>query len=163
MKTLLRTILLLSLIVWLGAEIFFPIVATITFTTLAPETHMAGSIVGHLLRILHGMGLVSGMIALAVLAVAPVVSLYKPRAVLAPMILLVAMIAGTVTSQYGIIPAMERDRIDAGGAIDTTSPANPNTAHFNALHRRSKNVEGAILLLGLCVVVLTALAENAKS
>jgi hypothetical protein len=32
MKTLLRTLLYLALIVWLGAEIFFPVVAAITFT-----------------------------------------------------------------------------------------------------------------------------------
>ena len=65
MKTLYRTLLYLALIVWLGAEIFFPIVAAITFQTLRPDTHTAGTIVGHLLRILHGMGLVSGMVALA--------------------------------------------------------------------------------------------------
>jgi hypothetical protein len=70
MKTLLRTLLYLALVVWLGAEIFFPIVAAITFQTLTPDTHKAGSIVGELLRILHGMGLVSGMVALALLALA---------------------------------------------------------------------------------------------
>ena len=93
MKTLLRTLLYLALIVWLGAEIFFPIVAAITFTTLRPDTHTAGTIVGQLLRILHGMGLVSGMVALALLALAPAWGIYKPRAVLAPMALLVLMIA----------------------------------------------------------------------
>ena len=67
MKTFLRTLLYLSLIVWLGAEIFFPVVAAITFMTLRPDTHTAGTIVGQLLRILHGMGLVSGMVALALL------------------------------------------------------------------------------------------------
>ena len=71
LKTLLRTLLYFALIVWLGAEIFFPVVAAITFTTLSPDTHTAGSIVGELLRILHGMGLVSGMVALALFALAP--------------------------------------------------------------------------------------------
>ena len=70
MKTLLRTLLSLSLIVWIGAEIFFPIVAAVTFNKLRPDTHTAGTIVGQLIRILHGMGLVSGMVALAVLALA---------------------------------------------------------------------------------------------
>jgi hypothetical protein len=58
MKTLLRTLLFLSLIVWIGAEIFFPIVAAITFGSLPGSTHTAGTIVGQLLRILHGMGIV---------------------------------------------------------------------------------------------------------
>src|SRR5471030_2011296 len=119
MKTLLRTLLFLALIVWLGAEIFFPVVAAITFTTLRADTHTAGTIVGQLLRILHGMGLVSGMIALALLALAPAWGIYKPRAVMPPMGLVVLMIVLTAFSQFVIIHSMERDRIAAGGAIDT--------------------------------------------
>jgi hypothetical protein len=163
MKTLLRTLLYLALIVWLGAEIFFPVVAAITFTTLRPDTHTAGSIVGELLRILHGMGLVSGMVALAVLALAPAWSIYKPRAVLAPMALLVLMIGLTVYSQFAIMPAMERDRVAAGGVIDTADLANPTTADFSKLHNRSEYVEETILLMGLATVVLVAAAESGKS
>jgi hypothetical protein len=162
MRILLRTLLALSLIVWIGSEIFFPIVAAITFSTLQPDTHTAGAIVGQLIRILHGMGLVSGMVALAVMALAPAWGIYKPRAVLAPMIVVVLMIACTVYSQFGIIPAMERDRIAAGGAIDTTDATNAITVHFNKLHNRSEFVEEAVLLLGLATVVLMARAETAR-
>jgi len=161
LKTLLRTLLYLALIVWLGAEIFFPIVAAITFTTLSPNTHTAGAIVGRLLGILHGMGLVSGMVALALLALAPVWAIYKPRAVLAPMILVVLMIALTGFSQFAIIPAMERDRLAAGGAIDAAAATDPSRIHFNKLHSRSEFVEEAILLLGIATVVLVARAETA--
>jgi hypothetical protein len=163
MKTLFRTLLSFSLIVWIGAEIFFPIVAAITFGALVPDTHTAGTIVGQLLRILHGMGLVSGMVALAVLALAPAWGIYKPRAVLAPMALTILMIAGTVYSQFAIIPAMERDRIAAGGAIDTSDAENAITEHFNTLHRRSEHLEGAILLLGLATVALVAWAESSRT
>ena len=162
MKTLLRSLLFLALIIWIGAEIFFPIVAAITFKTLRPDTHTAGAIVGQLLRILHGMGLVAGMVALAALALAPAWSIYRPRTVLAPMILLVVMVAATVYSQFGIIPAMERDRIAAGGVIDTANLANPTTVHFNKLHRRSEFVEETVLLLGLATVVLVAWAETTR-
>ena len=162
MKTLLRTLLSCALIVWIGAEIFFPIVAAITFNTLRPDTHTAGTIVGQLLRILHGMGLVAGVVALAVLALAPAWGIYKPRTVLAPMVLLVVMIAATVYSQFGIIPAMDRDRSAAGGAIDTTDITNPATIHFNTLHQRSVFVEESVLLLGLATVVLVAWAESAR-
>lgn len=163
MKTLLRTLLYLSLIVWLGAEIFFPVVAAITFTTLQPDTHTAGTIVGHLLGILHRMGMVSGIVALALLALAPAWNIYKPRAVLAPMALIVLMLGCTVYSHYGIIPAMDRDRAAAGGAIDVNDPANPITARFNQLHNRSEHVEEAILLMGLASVALVAWAETTRS
>jgi hypothetical protein len=159
MKTLVRTLLYLSLIVWLGAEIFFPIVAAVTFGKLLPDTHSAGSIVGQLIHILHGMGLVSGMVALALLALAPAWGIYKPRAALAPMCLIVLMLAFTVYSQFSIIPSMERDRIAAGGAIDTTDA---NTVDFNKLHNRSEHVEEAILLLGLATVALVAYCETTR-
>jgi hypothetical protein len=163
MKTLFRTLLYLALIIWLGAEIFFPVVAAVTFETLRPDTHTAGMIVGSLLRILHGMGLVSAMVALALLALGPAWGIYKPRMVLVPMALLVLAIGFTIYSQFSIIPAMERDRINAGGAIDAVDAANPSRMDFNRLHHRSENVEGVILLLGLAAVVFVARAETGKA
>lgn len=160
MKTLLRTLLSLALIVWMGAEIFFPIVAAITFAALQPDTHVAGMIIAALIRILHEMGLVAGMVALAVLALAPAWGIYKPRTVLAPMILVVLMLGCTVYSQFSILPNMERDRIAAGGAIDTSDASNAITIHFNKLHSRSEYVEESILLLGLATVVLVSWAEG---
>lgn len=160
MKTLLRTLLYLALIVWLGAEIFFPVIAAVAFGALQADTHVAGAIVGSLLRILHGMGLVCGLVALALLALAPAWSIYKPRTVLAPMILIVLMLICAVYSQYVIIPAMERDRIAAGGAIDLQSPGDPNVADFNKLHNRSERVETILLLLGITTVVFVARAES---
>src|SRR4051812_16306570 len=162
MKTLLRTLLYLALIVWLGAEIFFPVVAAVTFGTLQGATHTAGTIVGELLRIVHGMGIVSGLVLLALLALAPAWHIYKPRPVLAPMVLVLLMLGCTAYSQYGIIPAMERDRIAAGGEIDTADISNPNTIHFNKLHNRSERIEGVILLLGITTVVLVAWAESVR-
>lgn len=162
MKTLLRTLLYLALIVWLGAEVFFPVVAAITFMTV-PDTHMAGTVVGHLLRILHSMGLVAGIVALILLALAPAWNIYKSRTVLAPMVLLVVMLAATAYSQYGIIPAMERDRIAAGGAINTEDHTNPAVADFNRLHNRSTLVEETVLVLGLITVALVAYSESARA
>lgn len=161
MKIVLRTLLYLALIVWLGAEIFFPVVAAITFMTV-PDTHVAGTIVGQLLRILHGMGLISGAIALALLALAPSWGIYKSRTVVAPMILLIAMIACTCYSQFIVIPAMERDRIAAGGSVNAADAANPARAHFNELHVVSERVEQAVLLVGLATVVLLARAETVR-
>ena len=78
------------------------------------------------------------------------------------MILIVVMMSLTVYSQYGIIPAMERDRIAEGGIIDPAGTS-PITQHFNKLHSRSEWVEEAVLLLGVATVVLVARAETSKS
>jgi len=127
-----------------------------------PDTHAAGTIVGQLLRILHGMGLVSGMVALALLALGPAWGLYKPRNVLAPMALVVLMIALTLYSQFGVMRAMDRDIVAAGGAINTMDATNPYTIDFNKLHNRSEDVEMAILLFGLVTVVFVARAESVR-
>jgi hypothetical protein len=118
--------------------------------------------VGELLRILHGMGIVCGLVLLALMALAPAWNIYKPKSVLAPMTLVVLMLACTAFSQYVIIPAMERDRAAAGGAIDTADSTNPTTIHFNMLHNRSEHVEEAILLFGITTVVLVAWAESVR-
>ena len=141
MKTLLRTLLYLALIVWLGAEVFFPVVAATTFMTLQPDTHSAGAIVGQLLRILHQMGLVSGLVILALLALSPAWNIYRSHSVIAPMALVVVMIACTAYSQYVIIPAMERDRIAAGGAITAANTSNPNRAHLQNSLPPSKHLK----------------------
>jgi hypothetical protein len=160
MKTLLRTVLHLALIVWLGAEIFFPIVAAVTFATLRPDTHAAGAIVGHLLRILHGMGYSCGMIAVLILALGATRNYFHPRAVLMPITLLAVMIGLTLYSQLCIIPAMERDRIVVGGVIEAADAANPSRMDFERLHRRSVYGEESVLLLGLATVALVSRAES---
>lgn len=163
MKTLLRSLLSLALIVWVGAEIFFPVVAATTFRVLAPNTHTAGAIVGSLLRTLHYVGMVAGMVALAVLALGPVWGFARSRILLAAMALLVLMISCTVYSQFVIIPAMDRDRVAAGGAIDGVPETHPARVHFNQLHKQSTKVEGAVLLFGLTTVVLLAYAEASRT
>jgi hypothetical protein len=162
MKTLFRTLLFLSLAVWVGGEIFFPFVAAITFNTLSPDTHSAGIIVGHLLRVLHEMGLVSGLVALLALAALLGLRIYNRGAALAAIALLAVMAALTAYSQFAIIPAMERDRISCGGAIGQTDQSSPCRVNFEQLHHRSEAVEGAILLLGLLTIVCVAKAETAR-
>ena len=60
----LRFLIFLSLIVWLGGLIFFPVVAQTAFSVL-PTRHLAGLMVGRSLGILHWMGIVSGLVFLA--------------------------------------------------------------------------------------------------
>ena len=161
MKTTLRSLIFLTLIVWLGAETFFPVVAAVTFGHLVPDTHAAGSIVGSLLRILHQIGLTCGLLLLLFLALAPTLRVYSSRRVLAPMVVLLFALGLTAYSQFGIIPTMERDRIAAGGAVDLAPPENPARIDFNRLHRLSETVEEITLLLGLISVVPIARAETA--
>jgi Domain of unknown function (DUF4149) len=161
MKTVLRTLISLCLIVWIGAEIFFPVVAALTFTILAPDTHTAGRIVGSCLRVLHYEGLVAGVLLVGFLLLGGRIAMFSRRNLRIALVLAVGMLALTAVSQFGIIPRMEAYRIEAGGAIDTAALDDPARVAFERLHNTSENVEEVVLLLGLVLVGVLATAADA--
>src|SRR3954471_17099774 len=61
---LLRFLMLLALIVWIGGIIFFAFVLAPTLFGVLPTTKLAGDVVSATLTKLHWMGLVSGVVFL---------------------------------------------------------------------------------------------------
>jgi hypothetical protein len=78
------------------------------------------------------------------------------RLLMTESILIIVMILATKYVQSGILPAMERDRAAAGGDINAVPQDNPARVDFDRQHALSEKVEGAILFLGLGVVLLMA-------
>jgi uncharacterized membrane protein len=155
MPSFFRILRLLSMVVWVGGLIFFAFVlAPVAFQVL-PSTHEAGLIVGATLRILNRLGLVCGFLFLIATFCHWLKSNQRERTLFTTQFAaVVLMIAATIYVQAAIIPAMERDRIAAGGDIDAVPPGNPARIDFERLHPLSEKVEGAALLLGLGVVIL---------
>jgi hypothetical protein len=160
MKTALRALIVLLIVLWLGGVMFFPIVAASAFTTL-PDTHMAGMVVAKCLRILHYEGLFSGSLLILLLLAAQTVRAV-PRSVAAPVAVTLVMLGLTAFSQFSIIPKMEGYRIAAGGAIDAVPPDNPNRVAFNKLHGVSEKVEEGVLVGGVVLVALLAMGPKAS-
>jgi hypothetical protein len=158
MKTLLRAVILLLVVLWLGGVMFFPIVAASAFGSIS-DTHLAGTIVAKCLRILHYEGLFSGSVIILLLLVAQTVRAV-PRSVAAPVIVTLLMLGLTAFSQYSIIPKMEGYRIAAGGAIDAVPVDDPNRVAFNKLHGVSESVEEGVLVGGIVLVVLLAMGPR---
>ena len=154
MKTLLRALILILIVLWLGGVLFFPVVAATAFSSLS-DTHAAGTIVGKCLRILHYEGLFAGTFLVVLLLAARRFRAYT-RNIGLPVFFALAMLALTAYSQFWIIPKMEGYRIAAGGAIDAVSANDPNRIAFNRLHVVSERVEEGVLLAGLVLVVLVA-------
>jgi len=153
MKTLLRSIILLLIVLWLGAVMFFPVVAAAAFNTI-DDTHLAGSVVRKCLLALHHEGLFAGTLIVVLLLIARTIGAF--RRVALPVMFALIMLGLTSYSQFWIIPKMEGYRVAAGGAIDITNPSDPHTAAFNKLHALSEKVELGVLLGGVLVVVLLA-------
>jgi hypothetical protein len=150
----LRFLILLSLVVWVGGLIFFPVLAGTAFSVL-PSPHLAGLVVRRSLIILHWMGIVSGVVFLASSlfynwAAHSDAHLFSVRH-----LLVCLMLALTCISQFGIISRMDKLR-NVLGDVASAAIDNPVRMQFDALHVWSTRVEGGVLLLGLVVAYLTA-------
>jgi uncharacterized membrane protein len=151
----LRFLMLLSLVCWIGGLIFFAFVLAPTAFSVLPTTHLAGNVVGRVLGKLHWIAIFSGIVYL-------VSSMFYSRLTdgtahvfAVRHLLLCLMLALTLISQFGIIPRMDTLRASLGD-VRSAPIDNPERVQFDALHVWSTRVEGAVLLLGLVVVYLTA-------
>ncbi|MCU1286585.1 MAG: hypothetical protein JWO13_2935 [Acidobacteriales bacterium] len=150
MNTLLRFMLLLCLIAWLGGIIFFSLIAApATFKTMElikDSQPFAGLLISRMLFPLHALGQLCAVIFLIASA-----ALYRSIRRI-PQFLIVIMFALTLFSQYWVTPRIEDLRfVVAEKNVDMAK-----RAEFDKLHRTSVGLEGAVLLLGLGVVWLVA-------
>jgi hypothetical protein len=153
----LRFLMLLSVIVWVGGLIFFPVVAQTAFSVL-PTRHLAGLVVGRSLGILHWMGIASGVVFLASSILHNRLTSGAAHLFGGRNVLVCLMLGLTVISQFGVIPRMDALRAQIHGEIDSVPVDNPARMQFDALHVWSRRLEGAVLLLGLVAAYLTASA-----
>ncbi|MGA2003401.1 MAG: DUF4149 domain-containing protein [Terriglobales bacterium] len=153
----LRFLMLLALVVWIGGVIFLAFVEAPTAFSpgLLPTRHMAGSIVGHSLDLLHTMGIISGFVFLIASMVYCRMTSGNARPLALRHLLIVLMLTITMISQFAISPKMHALRAQAV-VIDSLTLDNPIRAEFDRLHVWSENFEGAVLLLGLIAVFRTA-------
>ncbi len=155
MVVFLRVLRLLAIVVWVGGLVFFAfVVAPVAFSVL-PSTHEAGTVVRATLGVLNEMGYFCGLVFLLATSLLWLRCEKRGHWRFAAQCLLAAlMLAATVYVQASIVPAMERDRIAAGGDVDAAPKDNPARLDFERLHPLSEKVEGSALFLGLAVVVL---------
>jgi uncharacterized membrane protein len=155
----LRFLMLLSLIAWIGGLIFFAFVLapTVFGPGVLPNTHLAGNIVGRALGKLHWIAIVSGIVFLASSLLYSRLTDGTTHVFAMRHVLICGMLGLTLLSQFWIIPRM--DTLRASVSDFTTVPLdNPARVQFDALHAWSTRVEGAVLLLGLVAIYLTASA-----
>src|ERR1700739_1746976 len=105
MKTAMRALIFLFVVMWLGGVMFFPIVAASAFGSIT-DTHAAGTIVARCLRVLHYEGLFAGAPFVLLLLAAQLIRAL-PRSAAAPVVVTLIMLGLTAYSQFSIIPRME--------------------------------------------------------
>jgi hypothetical protein len=141
----LRFLMLLSLAAWIGGLIFFAFVLAPTAFQVLPNTHLAGNLVGRSL----GKSLLYSRLTDGT---AHVFAMRHG--------LICLMLGLTLLSQFWIIPKMDTLRATVGD-FATVPLTDPARVQFDALHVWSTRVEGAVLLLGLVAIYVTAVALKA--
>jgi len=146
--------MLLALIVWIGGVIFFAFVLAPTVFSVLPTTKLAGDVVSATLTKLHWLGLISGVVFLISSLLYNWQEYAQLRAFGAAHVLVVLMLILTTYSQFNITPRMRELRAEIQ-SVDNL-PGDGSRVEFDRLHAWSTRLEGAVLILGLGVVILTA-------
>jgi uncharacterized membrane protein len=157
----LRFLMLLSLAAWIGGLIFFAFVLAPTAFQVLPNTHLAGNVVGRALGKLHWIAIVSGIVFLVSSLLYSRLTDGTAHVFAARHIVICLMLGLTLLSQFWIIPRMDTLRASIGD-FAVVPLTNPVRVQFDALHVWSTRVEGAVLLLGLLAIYLTAAGFTAR-
>jgi len=157
MTFVLHALRLLAIVVWVGGLVFFAAVeAPAAFRVMGTTSQFAqliGGSVAELNQIGHACGF---FFLLTAIALWSRTSPSGRRLLMTESVLIIGMILATKYVQSAILPVMERDRAAAGGDINAVPQNNPARVEFDREHSLSEKVEGAILFLGLGVVLLMA-------
>jgi len=153
--SLVRFLMLLSLVVWIGGLIFFAFVLAPTVFAVLPTRQFAGNVVSRSLGILHWIAISCGVI----FAITSMIDSRVVNGVAQPFALrnlvVYAMLILTLVAMFGIESRMLELRGQMG-VIDEVPHDNPLRVEFNRLHVWSTRIESSVLVLGLALLYLTA-------
>jgi hypothetical protein len=153
--SLLRFLMLLSLVVWIGGIVFFAAVVAPAVFSVLPTRHLAGLVVNRSLTLLHWIGVVSGVVFLASSLLHSYLANGSAQPLALRNLLLACMLGLTLASQVMVAPRMAALRAEMG-EIDAVAVSDPRRVEFNRLHQWSTRLEGGVLLIGLAVLYVIA-------
>ncbi len=155
--SVIRFLMLLSLVVWIGGIIFFAFVVapTVFKPGILPSHQLAGNVVSRSLTMLHGMGIACGIIFAIASMINSAVTSGSAQPFALRHVLVYLMIILTLVSIFGVGARMEvlkRNMV----MIDEVPQDDARRVEFNQLHVWSTRLEGAVLMLGLALLFVTA-------
>ena len=155
--SILRFLLLLSLVVWVGGIVFFAFVVapTVFHPGILPSRQLAGAVVSRSLGILHWMGLTCGLVFLVTSVIESQIMNGVPALLSGRNVLVCCMILLTLIGMFAISTRMLELR-NQMVFIDNVPHDDARRVEFNRLHIWSTRLESAVLLFGLAVIFLTS-------
>jgi len=155
--SIVRFLLLLSLVVWVGGIVFFAFVVapTVFHPGILPSRQLAGAVVSRSLGILHWMGLTCGLVFLVTSVIESQIMNGVPALLSGRNVLVCCMILLTLIGMFAISTRMLELR-NQMVFIDNVPHDDARRVEFNRLHIWSTRLESAVLLFGLAVIFLTS-------
>lgn len=152
-----RFLMLLSLVIWIGGIVFFAFVVapTVFKPGILPSHQLAGNVVSRSLTLLHGMGIACGIVFAITSMINSAVMIGSAQPFALRHVLVYLMIILTLVSIFGVgarMEALKRDMV----MIDEVPQDDARRVEFNQLHVWSTRLEGAVLILGLALLFVTA-------
>jgi Domain of unknown function (DUF4149) len=148
---------IVTLALWLGAAAFFSfVVAPAVFATV-PSRTMAGAVVGRTLPVVFYLGIVAGVIVIALQASDGRSALRDARALCACLV-----VAACAVSQFIIGRRIDRLRENLGGPIENLAANDARRVAFGRLHGLSVAWLG-IAMIAAAVALVLAWRANAGS
>ncbi len=155
--SLLRYLMLLSLVIWIGGLIFFAFVLapTVFDPNILPTRQLAGNVVNRTLGVLHWIAIACGIVFATTSMIDSRLVTGAAQPFAARHLLVYLMIILTLVSMFGVAAKMQVLRQEMG-MIDQVPQDDPRRVEFNRLHVWSTRIEGTVLVLGLALLYLTA-------
>ena len=164
MRTLIRTVSLLLLGVWLGAAIFFSaavapsVFAVLRGAELANAATLAGSVVTRLLAIINKGGFEIGLLLL-------VISFFTTRGQrslgrIAEMCSLAIMAIMTAIGHWVVAARLATLRAAMQLPIDQIAPTDARRIEFDSLHRYSVAMLGVAIVAALIAFIFRSLPDK---
>lgn len=149
--------MLFSLVVWIGAIIFFAAVLAPTVFSVLPTRQLAGQVVSRSLGIMHWMGIVAGIVFLICSIWFSYLTVGSAQIFNTRNTLVMIMLVLTLISVFVVASKMEALRADMG-IIDNVPQTDARRVQFNELHHWSTRLEVGVLAMGIAVLYLTTKA-----
>jgi len=151
-----------ALAAWVGSLVGFAFVfAPVAFSHLSGDLDTFASIVGVTLADLSLLGYACGAVALAISLVAA--ATIRSRRAIVRAVCIAFMLGLTAFSQNAIVPAMVRVQASFHAPFNAVAKDDPRRARYDALHRESSEVYGAVLILGFGALALCVPASAQRT
>lgn len=150
------TLELILLSLWLGAAVFFSAAVAPALFAALPTRTLAGVVVGRLLPLIFYLGMIVGIVLVALQVMARGRWSFGAREMAG-----IVMFGACAAAQFVVSPRIERLRASIGGSLEALAPDDVRRAAFGRLHGISVAWLGLAMIAAVVALIVAGRALSA--